>query len=617
MQKVSYETELAELENQYARIRNSDLSALQQLVANVSAGPAIFVGTGGTMAVAKFAAYLHTRAAGQPAQVATPLEMSLLDIDPNRATVFFSSGLKHPDALHVLKQLGKGKFRPSGVVTFRDVVEFQSKLQPGVVAVSLPPLLFREGFLAATSVFSMVAALVVAYLGEEALPADFPEPDIQYPEESERLLVLTDPSLAAVGIDIETRFEELGLAAVQVTDFRNFAHGRHVGLARNQDRTSVLTLATPGIEPLAEATATILRSAGVEVTSWTSKTDGPFATVELLVASLRMAGKFASSQRVNIARPGASEFGRRLYHLKPDRLIPRFDIGPVERKFHAAGVGPFSEASRNAYSLAFDEWFKVLSNTLFSGLVLDYDGTVIEASLREEMPSAEIQGSLKRLLGEGLPISFASGRGKSIYKDLQKWVPKEFWNGVQVGLYNGGVILNLTENLPEVHDPDSVIREVVQKIKDMPFADRLAIEPRECQVTVTVRSGFYAELHQLGRLLESVISAGIAPDFKIQVSGHSIDIVPHASTKKNVVEKLEAHSGGPVLVIGDQGGVNGNDYEMLAYRDSTLSVDVCSFDPTRCWNLDTKGLYGPDLLSEYLKAIKKADGGFRFIWSAK
>ena len=218
------------------------------------------------------------------------------------------------------------------------------------MVVSLPPLGFREGFLAATSVFSMFAFLVKAYLGDDALPVTFPEPLVQFPTEAERLLVILDPSVAAVGFDIETRLEELGLATVQVTDLRNFAHGRHLGLARNRECTSVLCIATPDLAPLAEKTASILESSDIDVTSWTSSFSGPLATIELLIASMKMAGRFADSQGVNIARPGASDFGRRLYHLNVGRLLPQALNSPVGQKLDATGVNTRLTALGDQYS---------------------------------------------------------------------------------------------------------------------------------------------------------------------------------------------------------------------------------------------------------------------------
>ncbi len=69
-----------------------------------------------------------------------------------------------------------------------------------------------------------------------------------------------------------------------------------------------------------------------------------------------------------------------------------------------------------------------------------------------------------------------------------------------------------------------------------------------------------------------------------------------------------------VLAIGDQGQAGGNDFELLAATPWSLSVDRCSADPSRCWNLDTRGARGPALLVDYLGALKLTRAGARFLW---
>jgi len=67
-------------------------------------------------------------------------------------------------------------------------------------------------------------------------------------------LVFVGPGTQAAGIDLETRLSETGLAAAQLVDYRNFAHGRHYGLARNQDRTTVVAFIAPEYADLANDT---------------------------------------------------------------------------------------------------------------------------------------------------------------------------------------------------------------------------------------------------------------------------------------------------------------------------------------------------------------------------
>jgi hypothetical protein len=67
------------------------------------------------------------------------------------------------------------------------------------------------------------------------------------------LLILHDPALTAAAVMIETSCWEAGLCRIQRTDFRNFAHGRHVWLDRHGDRTVVLSLTCDRSRPFWES----------------------------------------------------------------------------------------------------------------------------------------------------------------------------------------------------------------------------------------------------------------------------------------------------------------------------------------------------------------------------
>ena len=207
-----YEAELADLERPFRGVVQWDgVDELRNALMLVAGGPALFVGTGGTLAVARLAATLHEQVGGQPARVVTPLELAVLPATTRSGAVLFSAGLSHPDALGALERLANNRLRPAVVVTLRDAASVAEVVPPDVQAITLPPLDFREGFLAATSVLVMAAAIVRAYAGDDALPAALPRPAVPAPTTAEQLLVLTTPALSPVATDIETRCHELGL----------------------------------------------------------------------------------------------------------------------------------------------------------------------------------------------------------------------------------------------------------------------------------------------------------------------------------------------------------------------------------------------------------------------
>lgn len=615
---MRYDAELADLERPFGAISSwANINELRDALMVVAGGPALFVGTGGTLPVARLAAALHEQVGGQAARVVTPLELATLPAMTRSGVVLFSAGLSHPDALGALERLANNRLRPAVVVTLRDADAVAEIVPPDVRAVVLPPLGFREGFLATTSVLVMAAALVRAYGGDGALPAVLPRPVVEVPTAAEQLLVLTTPGLAAVAADIETRCHELGLVSVQVTDYRNFAHGRHVGLLRRAKTTSVLGLIDAPLERLATATLDVLPREEVDVTTWHAAHRGPAAVIELLVASMEMAGAMAAAQGVNPARPGAAPFGRRLYHLRLGRLLPPLVDGPVERKLQALVTSLDADTTRARYEKAFGDWCERLADQVFGAVVLDYDGTVCATGRRYDLPDQTVQAGLTRLLDSGISLGFASGRGPSLHRDLRQWVPPPHWRRVTTGLYNGGACVSLDEELPDLTEPTPGMEAVVHRLQQLPIVDALIIEPRAPQVSVSVRTGAFAQIGRLAQLVVDAMSQPPELPVKVLRSGHSIDVVPRTSSKRLVIDRIADSIDGPVLALGDQGDVGGNDFELLASLPWTLTVDRCSADPTRCWYLDSKGRAGPELLAAYLEAMVPAGGRFTVSWKGR
>ena len=613
--RLSYSAELAGLDTYYEQVLAWDAADARRAILSVAGMPAVFVGTGGTMAAARLAAQLHERMGGQLARVMTPLEFARLSETARCGVVLFSAGLKHPDALITLERLTTSRYRPAVAVTLRDPAELDDMTED-VSLVGLPSLSFKEGFLATTSVISMMACLIKVYLGDDALPQDLPWPQVDTQFEAERLMILTTPDLAAVGTDLETRLNELGLAAVQVADYRNFAHGRHVGLARNSQQTTVIGLSAPPLDGLADATMNAFPET-IRSVRWPSKHEWPINNIELTLASMQLVAFMSETAGVEASRPGAPEFGRRLYHLGIRRLVPPAQDGPIDRKLAALAAGS-SEKAREMYRSAYSAWLADLGSRTFKGLVLDYDGTICSNNRRTELPAPEIQNELLRLLGGGVHVGVASGRGKSLHRDMRAWVPKALWGRLVLGLYNGGVLLRLDEDLPiGLANPNEVMLEVESRIRQLPLSDVISVEARSVQVTVIINPDASARPGKLAELIADAMNTESTLPVGVVSSGHSIDVVPLDSSKRSVIERLDPSGRVDVLVVGDRGDHGGNDFELLSAVPWSLTVDRCSADPTRCWFLGYDGSSGPNLLARYFQAFTVADGGFVVKWPAR
>lgn len=605
-----YRQHLEELAASYEVIRGVELGLLSKLVQAVRRRQCVYVGSGGALPVARLAADLHEAQAHSLARAATPLELIGMPPLDDPAVVLFTASGRHPDASAALAAAVRANVQPLVVVTQRARDDLPAPFsQECVEVVTLPAPTRKEGFLATGSVLTMTAAIVAASGWQ--LPIQLPHLEEDGIKALRRnTVILSAPGLGAVATDLETRLAETGLSTVQVTDYRNFAHGRHTGYARNLDETTVVALLSPAVAGLAEATLASLPQAA-DVVRLQSSLEWPLCVLDLLVGSMKLVAVTADQQHFDPSRPNVPAFGRRLYHLSTRRYLPA-PRDAVDRKLSAAYL-PRQQEMRRIFERSFEEWLAELRDAYFGGIVLDYDGTVCTTAGRYRLPDAPIRERLLELIEYGAVIGFASGRGSSLHRDLRAWVPQELWPRVELGLYNGGITTTLSEELGRSREPVGAIAEAAIRLGSTPLVDSILIEQREQQIALQSRSPSITR-EALRQLASEVLARPPALPLKVMASAHSIDIVPSESAKTRTLERVHARAVGDVIAIGDQGQTGGNDFDLLAATRRSLSVDRVSGDPTRCWNLDEGGERGPSLLARYLDALHPSRKGLVFRW---
>lgn len=642
----SYGDELALLPLTYASATQRDQSGLAAQRQSLASRPAVFVGSGGAHAVAVLGRDLHQSRTGRMSQALTSLDLIGAPPTAGTAVVLISAGARHPDTAAAAAAALRTGAGPVLLLTERDPAEFTGALtDPRLVVVSLPREHDRDGFLATNSVLNLATALVRLYDGDRRLPKSLPSLAGRAVTSGlppgGRALVLAGPGVGPAAVDLETRLSETGLAAVQLTDYRNFAHGRHYGLSKNIDETTVVALVAPALAPLADATLATLPTA-VRVIRLETPLDGAAGTLDLLCASMRLMGVTATAAGLDPARPSVPDFGRRLYHLRSGRLFPPPPAEIVTRKETEAGLRSASPSVRKAFSAAFAQWSQALAEARFGAIVMDYDGTVCRTEDRFSLPEPTVRARLTDLLESGLVLGFASGRGGSLPEDLRKWIPESRWSAVHLALYNGGRCLRLDDEAlgrpPASTSGPSAgrkaaagddpfrrpatapeLRPVLAGLRAHPLGRFLTVTARPAQISVSAAPGSGLPQASVSELVRQVIQTTVLDDgspcrVKNVSSGHSEDIVLAGVSKASLVRSLEQLTGRDVLAVGDQGQVGGNDFELLALRQHTLSVDRSSSDPTRCWNLSRDGRSGPALLAGYLGALRRSRAGFRFVW---
>ncbi len=605
-----YRQQLEELASSYERVRKVDLDLLAQLVQAVRRRQCLYIGSGGALPVARLAADLHEAQAHSLARATTPLELIGMPPLDDAAVMLFTASGRHSDASAALAAAIRANLQPLVVVTQRardDLPAAFAKESVEVVTLPAPPR--KEGFLATGSVLTMASAVVAA--SGWRLPVRLPhlEEDGIKPLRP-NTVVLGGPGLGAVATDLETRLAETGLSTAQVTDYRNFAHGRHTGYARNLDETTVVALLSTDLAELAEATLASLPQAA-DIVRLESRLEWPLCVVDLLIGSMKLVAVTADQEQFDPSRPNVPAFGRRLYHLSTRRYLPAHRDA-VDRKLAAARL-PRQPRMRRVFERSLDQWLAELRSASFGGLVLDYDGTVCTTAGRFELPEAPIRERLLELMGSGALVGFASGRGSSLQRHLREWVPFELWPQVELGLYNGGITLTLAEELGRNRANSTTIGDAAKRLRSTPLTELIVIEQREHQIAIQSRSPSITR-DALRQLASELLARPPALPLKVVASAHSVDILPSESAKTRTLERVQARATGEVLAIGDQGQVGGNDFDLLAATAWSLSVDRVSGDPTRCWNLDQRGERGPSLLVRYLDALRATRRGMVFRW---
>lgn len=604
--KRSYAAEIEELQLTFEGVTDP---AVGESVANAVCvhQPMVFVGSGGALALARFAADLHVHSTGHLATALTPLEAATADLSRQTGLVLFTARGRNPDAALAVKSARRRGANFLGVVSARNRGELPAALGAADVRVATVPTP-RDGFLATNSLLAMAAALCAAH--GVALPGTLPGFAADEFRPVRRVcLAVTGPGLAAVGVDLEARLVETGLASVQLADYRNLAHGRHVGLLRNADVSTVIATIDPSSEAIAARTLELLPDE-VDIAVLRTGLHWPLSVLDLIVRSMKVVAATGESAGIDPGRPGVAGFGRSLYHLPAQKLLETPTPDPVGRKLL---LRDRKGLIRQTYEGVLAGWLDAMRKATIQAVVLDYDGTVCSTEGRYDPPDRKVQNQVERLLDAGIRIGFATGRGKSLHADTRAWLPEEHWPHVHVGLYNGTHLLRLADDPPSVNGLGEHLAEAARRIHELGQVG-LETEERQTQLQVSHSIG-EMKGSDLLPLVRSVLSREPRLNLQAVASGHSVDIIESGAGKLAVLQSLEREiDGGSVLAIGDQGQVDGNDFQMLASSTTTLSVDRCSLDPTRCWNLDRRGEAGPDLLVRYLRALTPRASSARFLW---
>lgn len=639
-----YASEMARLAETFAWVASADLKPLRQAVRIAGLSPLRAIGSGGSLTAAHALAGLHQRFTGRLAAVATPLEAADEPLDPSVATWLLSAGGGNVDIMMAAKTLTLREPCQLGVLCGREDSPLAElcRQHPFIDLLLYPPPAGKDGFLATNSLLGFTGLLTRAYAAEFGAEAEWENAAISlHPlllEGSAAImaweaatvplwvrpttLVLHGPSTRVGAVDLESKFTEAAVGNLQLADYRNFAHGRHHWLAKRGETSAVLAFVTDADRALAERTLDLIPAdipqARIEFAGGSSAT-----ALASLVAALRITGWAGFTRNIDPGRPGVPEFGRKLYNLPlprarralapaPARLTPR-EAAAITRKSGVEPGGLAASGELDRWRDALDAFRGRLNQARFAGIVLDYDGTVVDTRHRFEPAAAQMLAEFARLADVGARIAVATGRGRSVRRDLQKCLPPSLWPQILIGYYNGAEVATLDDD--EVPDgsgnPCAALRPLADALRRQPeLAECARQEDRPFQITL--EAARVMPESRLWDLAHQVILLAGTDDVSVTRSSHSIDIVAAGVSKLNVVRRLrEAVGAAPILAIGDRGRWPGNDYELLR-EPFALGVDEISVDPATCWHLGEPGQRGPTVTLGYLSALEAEDGLLRF-----
>ena len=622
----AYADELKRLQQTVSFACDADVKPLVALLAELVSRNLIFIGSGGSLTAATFAAALHERHTGQLAKALTPLEASSRPATTNTAAVLISARGSNPDIMRAYQSL-RFKEPIAAICATENNALLRQISESGIgIGYGFKVPGGKDGFLATNSLLATLILLARSYdalfglpvtdlrgLGER--PPRFPNGldsngDLYRLAKADTIIALSSGWGWPAVVDLESKCSESGLSSILSSDFRNFAHGRHNWLRTRSQTTAIISLEDESNTNLAGSILKLLPD-DVPRVRLLSDREGPYAAIELVSHVLHLVGHFGVVSEVDPGRPPVTMFGRKMYRngfeAPPGKTVHETWIS---RKAEAIGLLPHENDEFLVEAL--EHFLHRLENTPIKAVVADYDGTLCAPHERYTGIGAGITGLLHTLLSEGLIVGIATGRGGSAHEDLRNAIPPSYWDKVLLGLYNGAAILPLgednTEDFCDHNLQFSHVRSALQ-----PLISRLPVQISQNMWQLSLRPSTPIHLEQLRRSVTELLY-DVDSRFHVRRSAHSIDVIDASNSKAAMPQALKRFASideATIIRIGDLGDWGGNDFDLL--NDGlSLSVDRVSSRLDSCWNLGLPSSKGTTTTIHYLHALRPVGEAFQF-----
>jgi hypothetical protein len=617
-----FERELETLPKTITWANELELGILPEMIAKYH-HPVYIVGSGGSFSACIYAADLLT-SRGVFAKAVTPLE--LFYAKPtlrNSNVIFISASGSNTDILFAFKKSIESE--PISVVSI--CMRRNTKLASLSNNYSMcsnfefDPPAGKDGFLATNSLMGFFVILYRAITNQtvqntvQLLPGSFYLDFVKKLTKETCFVILYGSYHHSVAVDLESKFSEAGLAPSLLSDYRQFAHGRHQWFDKRKD-SAIIALTCPADERLCNKTLQLLPQE-IPIFTFYSKLDNFEGSIQLLLQSMSLIDYYGKKQHIDPGKPGVPEYGSKIYHLRYERLIADEQISledtAIVRKAKVNNITDLSKIEHDKWRESYKKFTARITGTKYGSLIFDYDGTLCSPANRFKGMSEATAALLINFLKKGFVLGIVSGRGKSLRTDLSNVFNNDpiLMENVIVGYYNGSEISPLKNtNYPRKSE---AMHPSLITVKN--HLNKIGIRPDESPNQLTFVSTTTKDWNVLRATLLNEIMLLDLGDLTMVESSHSIDIVPRKIASKNNVlaycKKLCAKRGLPTdaLCIGDKGQWPGNDYALLA-NNFALSVGEVSTMPETGWNFSPPGVKDEKAVAHIFDKIQIKKGYF-------
>lgn len=623
-----YSDEISAIPNTIIWALSQDVKPLARAVGAAADDNLLAIGSGGSYSVAAYVAFLHELCFGRMARAGTPLEaITFRGVPHSMVRLYLSAEGRNKDILAAARAgLADDASAIALTMTTQNPLREFCNEHGCVQAIAFDMPWEKDGYLATNSLVAMMVVMARAY--RRSAPYSLPfKLDAAWLEQRRAWYAQSDcvASLAngaeliglfgqagRIGaIDLESKFAEAALGACQVTDYRQFAHGRHLQLSVRPSQVLV-AFGTSADQVLVDATLRLAPDSALSLRICLPD-DPVVGEIIAVIESMLLVEAVGQRRGIDVGQPEVRSFGRDMYAMDVGSMYA-VDAAqaqtPISRKIIAQSL---AEKELVPWKNAAVDFCGKLRDARIGAVICDFDGTCCDTALRYDGMDHRLVGPINRLLHAGVTVAFASGRGNSLQTDLRLKIEKEFWPRVLIGYYSGAMIADLSEPFlaPIADDRLVPLRDWLVEHGLIDSVDRAQIRGGQLGVgapSTDARSSIAAAARYW-------CSSNACAGWRVYCSGHSVDVLTEHVGKRRVVDAVRARISttgkGELLQIGDSGQFEGNDFELLGYGIG-LSVAAVSPLTSSCWNFLPAGMRGAIGMKYYLDGLVSAEGVARF-----